>query len=126
MRYRTGLRAAGRGAESALKGLDFDFSFTGFDPGDIDGFLGLHAGLTDPREVPHLVLCGDCTAPSAVSALLSPTSGQLPPALLVTDPPYGISLDSEWRDRAGLNGCGPAEASYMKRRTEGHPDHRLR
>ncbi len=39
---------------------------------------------------------------------------------MVTDPPYGISLDSEWRDRAGLNGCGPAEASYMKRRTEGH------
>jgi hypothetical protein len=33
----------------------------------------------------------------------------------VTDPPYGIELDSEWRDRAGLNGCGPAEASYMKR-----------
>jgi len=29
-------------------------------------------------------------------------------------------LDSEWRDRAGLNGCGPAEASYMKHRTEGH------
>src|SRR5450432_357890 len=26
----------------------------------------------------------------------------------------------EWRDRAGLNGYGPAEASYMKRRTEGH------
>jgi len=31
----------------------------------------------------------------------------------VTDPPYGIELDSEWRDRAGLNGCGPAEASYF-------------
>jgi DNA modification methylase len=39
---------------------------------------------------------------------------------MVTDPPYGIELDSEWRDRAGLNGCGPAEASYMKHRTEGH------
>jgi putative transposase len=23
---------------------------------------------------------------------------------MVTDPPYGIELDSEWRDRAGLNG----------------------
>ena len=40
------------------------------------------------------------------------------PLLLVTDPPYGIELDSEWRDRAGLNGCGPAEASYL--RTDGH------
>jgi DNA modification methylase len=39
---------------------------------------------------------------------------------MVTDPPYGISLDSEWRDRAGLNRFGPAEASYMKHRTEGH------
>jgi DNA modification methylase len=39
---------------------------------------------------------------------------------MVTDPPYGIELDSEWRDRAGLNGCGPAEASYMKKRTQGH------
>jgi DNA modification methylase len=39
---------------------------------------------------------------------------------MITDPPYGIELDSEWRDRAGLNGCGPAEASYMKHRTEGH------
>jgi DNA modification methylase len=42
--------------------------------------------------------------------------------LLITDPPYGIELDSEWRDRAGLNGCGPAEASYMKHRTEGHTE----
>jgi DNA modification methylase len=41
---------------------------------------------------------------------------------MITDPPYGISLDSEWRDRAGLNGCGPAEASYMKHRTEGHTE----
>lgn len=38
---------------------------------------------------------------------------------MVTDPPYGIELDSEWRDRAGLNGCGPAEPSYLKR-TTGH------
>ena len=44
------------------------------------------------------------------------------PFLMVTDPPYGIELDSEWRDRAGLNGCGPAEASYMKHRTAGHTE----
>lgn len=46
--------------------------------------------------------------------------GERKPFLLVTDPPYGIELDSEWRERAGLNGCGPAEASYMKNRTDGH------
>jgi DNA modification methylase len=39
---------------------------------------------------------------------------------MVTDPPYGIELDSEWRDRTGLNGHGPAEPSYMKKRTQGH------
>jgi DNA modification methylase len=41
---------------------------------------------------------------------------------MITDPPYGISLDSEWRDRAGLNGCGAAEPSYMKNRTAGHTE----
>jgi DNA modification methylase len=39
---------------------------------------------------------------------------------MITVPPYGTELDSEWRDRTGLNGCGPAEKSYMKHRTEGH------
>jgi hypothetical protein len=41
---------------------------------------------------------------------------------MVTDPPYGIELDSEWRDRAGLNGHGTAEPSYMKHRTKGHTE----
>jgi hypothetical protein len=67
---------------------------------------------------PHRVLCGDCTGADAVARLLEDRQ----PALMVTDPPYGISLDSEWRDRAGLNGCGPAEASYMKKRTKGHTE----
>jgi DNA modification methylase len=64
------------------------------------------------------VLCGDCTSPEAVARLLADRK----PFLMVTDPPYGIELDSEWRDRAGLNGCGPAEASYMKNRTTGHTE----
>lgn len=58
------------------------------------------------------------TSAEAVARLL----GERKPRLMVTDPPYGIELDSEWRDRAGLNGCGPAEASYMKKRTEGHTE----
>jgi hypothetical protein len=66
----------------------------------------------------HRVICGDCTDPQVVGRLL----GDAKPQLLVTDPPYGIELDSEWRDRAGLNGCGPAEASYMKDRTAGHTE----
>lgn len=68
------------------------------------------------RRNQHRILCGDATSPDVVARLL----GDRKPFLMVTDPPYGIELDSEWRDRAGLNGCGPAEASYMKHRTEGH------
>jgi DNA modification methylase len=62
------------------------------------------------------VLCGDATSVEAVALLL----GERKPRLMVTDPPYGIALDSEWRDRDGLNGYGPAEPSYMKKRTAGH------
>jgi hypothetical protein len=58
------------------------------------------------------------TAREAVARLL----GERKPRLMVTDPPYGIELDSEWRDRAGLNGCGPAEPSYLKKRTAGHTE----
>jgi hypothetical protein len=62
------------------------------------------------------VLCGDATDAEAVSHLLA----ERRPFLMVTDPPYGIELDSEWRDRAGLNAHGPAEPGYRKHRTKGH------
>jgi DNA modification methylase len=118
-----------------IQELDFDLTLTGFDPGEIDGLLALEddekANAAPPLpESPvsrlgdlwhlgqHRVLCGDATSPESVARLL----GERKPRLMVTDPPYGIELDSEWRDRAGLNGCGPAEASYMKNRTEGHTE----
>jgi DNA modification methylase len=74
--------------------------------------------------------------PEDVSRLL----GDRKPVLMVTDPPYGIELDLEWRDRAGLNSAPglkrtaaskaaakanpqyPAEPSYMKQRAEGHTE----
>ena len=115
-----------------LKGMDFDLGLTGFNTREIDAFT-LPANpaedevpplpevpVTRPGDVwlcgPHRVLCGDATSQEAVSHLL----GESRPFLMVCDPPYGIQLDSEWRDRAGLNGAGPAEPSYMKHRTEGH------
>jgi hypothetical protein len=118
-----------------IQELDLDLSLTGFDPGEIDKLLLLddeaQANATPPLPEspvsrlgdlwligPHRVLCGDATSAEAVARLL----GERKPRLMVTDPPYGIELDSEWRDRAGLNGCGPAEASYMKKRTEGHTE----
>jgi DNA modification methylase len=116
-----------------IQGADFDLNLTGFDPGEIDDLLTLDdeekANAAPPLpESPgsrsgdlwllgsHRILCGDATSAEAVARLL----GERKPRLMVTDPPYGIELDSEWRDRAGLNGCGPAEASYMKKRTKGH------
>ena len=118
-----------------LNAADFDLDLTGFSPGEIDGLLALpdeeKANEAPPLpENPtsrvgdlwlcgkHRVLCGDSTSAEAVSRLL----GERRPLLMVTDPPYGIELDTEWRDRAGLNGCGAAEASYMKRRTAGHTE----
>jgi DNA modification methylase len=117
-----------------LQGLDFDLSLTGFDVNELDSFLRdpldeekaeqapplPEVVVTQPGDLwligPHRVFCGDATSKDAVARLL----GEKKPLLLVTDPPYGIELDSEWRDRAGLNKHGPAQASYMKHRTEGH------
>ena len=48
---------------------------------------------------PHRVLCGDATSAETATSLL----GKRKPRLMVTDAPLGIELDSEWRDRAGLN-----------------------
>jgi ParB-like chromosome segregation protein Spo0J len=102
-----------------LKALDFNLDLTGFDGKEIDRFLFRDKNedadaVPEVPEVPvsrlgdlwlcegHRVLCGDATSAEAVARLL----GEGKPQLMVTDPPYGISLDTEWRDLAGLNGCG--------------------
>ena len=116
-----------------LKTLDFNLDLTGFDVPDIDELLTPPLGDEEALAPPllpevatsqpgdlwllgkHRVLCGDATSPEVVARLL----GNRQPVLMVTDPPYGIELDSEWRDRAGLNGCGHAQLSHLQR-TEGH------
>lgn len=114
---------------------DLDLSLTGFDVHEIDQLLALddeekanaapplpETPVSRPGDLwllgPHKVLCGDAISAEAVARLL----GERKPRLMITDPPYGIELDSEWRDRAGLNGCGLAEPSYMKKRTRGHTE----
>jgi DNA modification methylase len=97
-----------------LQDIDFDLALTGFDPADIDDFL-LDAEASE-EEVPlvlaapvtqladlwccgeNRIVCGDATSEEAVRTLL----GGAAPALMVTDPPYGVELDPRWRERAGL------------------------
>ena len=119
-----------------LQGLDFDLDLTGFDPGEIDDML-VDLGVVDRADIApplpetpvtksgdlwvcgaHRVLCGDSTKPESVARLL----GGSEPFLMVTDPPYGVELDSEWRDRAGINKRVPAG---MRHRIEGHTETRI-
>lgn len=93
----------------------------------------LRQGLVDPDDVPdvpepadcyvkpgelwqlgdHRLLCGDATNSADVARLLDGAT----PRLLVTDPPYGVELNLEWRDDLASM-AAPAEKSYM--RSEGH------
>jgi DNA modification methylase len=91
-----------------LAALDFDLDLTGFDEKEWEGFLEPQgtAGLTEPDDVPdvpetavsqpgdiwlmgkHRLICGDATNAEAVARILQ---GERP-ALLLTDPPYGINI----------------------------------
>lgn len=47
----------------------------------------------------HRIICGDSTDAATIDRLLD---GERP-HLMVTDPPYGVNYDPEWRVRAGAN-----------------------
>lgn len=101
-----------------LQTAGFDLGLTGFDPAEIEALFALtNAGLTDPDEVPaapetpvsrlgdlwllskHRLICGDSTDEATVGPLLDGVR----PALMVTDPPYGVGYDPTWRNQAGLS-----------------------
>lgn len=119
--------------EQLLADLEAGVDLSGiFERPDLDALLATleRFGLADPDEVPPVpavpttqpgdlwlcdkqrILCGDATAQEDVRRLLE--GGQ--PRLLVSDPPYGVSLDLSWRDGV-YNKLAAAAAPYM---TEGH------
>lgn len=101
-----------------LAGVDFDLDLLGFTTDEIADFLTERtAGECDPDETPevperavsepgdvwllgnHRLICGSSTEAHTVEKLL----GKVKPHLMVTDPPYGVDYDPEWRLRAGIN-----------------------
>jgi DNA modification methylase len=98
--------------------LGADLSALGFSERELATALNsAGAGLTDEDAIPdvtetaisrpgdiwclgpHRIVCGDSTDANLVGALLSGAS----PQLMVTDPPYGVKYDPEWRHRLGVN-----------------------
>jgi DNA modification methylase len=104
----------------------FDLSLIGFSDDELAGILADRTdGLTDPDDVPdapaepvsklgdvwllgrHRLVCGDATSEVDVSLCLSGVR----PHLMVTDPPYGVEYDANWREEAakkGLIGFSPS------------------
>jgi DNA modification methylase len=118
--------------DQLLADLEGGVDLTGiFERPELDALLaGLQApDQLDPDELPPLpdvpvsqandlwrcgeqrLLCGDAAAADDVERLLDGAR----PRLLVSDPPYGVSLDLRWRDGV-YNKLGAAAAPYM---TEG-------
>ena len=113
----------------ALTADGFDLALTGFDQAELDALLAPEPtqGLTDPDETPeppaepvsvlgdvwllgaHRIVCGDSTTVEAVDKALNGVK----PHLMVTDPPFGVDYDADWRNRADRANGKPYGASAI-------------
>src|SRR4051812_18439339 len=60
----------------------------------------------------HRLVCGDCTDEHAVAL----ARASLAPFLMVTDPPYGVNYDAEWRKRTKGPDGRPLSKGYNGKR----------
>lgn len=99
---------------AAIQAGGFDMSLVGFSEAELASILEPDAGITDPDDTPaapaepvstvgdiwllgrHRLICGDATVASDVERLFA---GAVP-HLMVTDPPYGVEYDADWRNHA--------------------------
>lgn len=107
-----------------LHSQGFDLGLIGFDDDALARLLNDPTdGLTDPDDVPeppadpvsvegdvwvlgnHRIICGSSTDAHTVEKLLGPVK----PHLMVTDPPYGVEYDADWRNKAIRSDGAPTD-----------------
>jgi DNA modification methylase len=101
-----------------LAEMGFDLPLIGFGEDELARITGSTGGHTDPDETPeapadpvselgdlwilgnHRIICGDSTDADCVGKVLAGAK----PLLMVTDPPYGVKYDPDWRNHAKIKG----------------------